>query len=319
MLALYNWLDFKARPLKLEDFKNFVATLKSSDLPNPEDEWRHYADNLILAIEGGFLHTRYCVDFQLLIRISYLIRLCLKATGRGYQVGADITAARLNAILTLPILLPPRLLRGRCSENCKTPNKMLLPTVKPDAVAAGRNPCECTCDESCQKPSNFCICIKPYIGDLFLIKEELARFEAGDIADIENILAGEKKMRRHRTLTRLGVDTTETETETITSEERDHEVNEKFCLQSEVKSTVDEKVGVDAGRDRHGQIRRFGDHHAARECDGELRQIGVAEHGPILCEGYRGPLRLEVQEKVRKLQISKVIERDRGEEQALHR
>ncbi|ABB75344.1 hypothetical protein SAMN05216403_13324 [Nitrosospira multiformis ATCC 25196] len=26
VLALYNWLNFKARPLKLEDFKNFVAT-----------------------------------------------------------------------------------------------------------------------------------------------------------------------------------------------------------------------------------------------------------------------------------------------------
>src|SRR5713226_3384464 len=27
--ALYNWLSFKAQPIKLDDFKTFVATLKS--------------------------------------------------------------------------------------------------------------------------------------------------------------------------------------------------------------------------------------------------------------------------------------------------
>lgn len=306
VLALYNWLNFKARPLKLEDFKNFVATLKSSDLPKPEDEWRHYADNLILAIERGFLHTRYCVDFQLLIRIGNLIRLCLKATDQGYQVAANITAARLNAILTQPILLPPRLLKGRCSENCKTPNKMQLPAVKPDAVTASRNPCECACNESCQKPSNFCICVKPYIGDLFLIKEELARFEAGDIADIENILAGEKKLRRHRTLTR-SESTTESETDTTTSEERDHEVNEKFSLQSEVKSTVDEKVGVDAGVTatvKYGDAVTITPHAnvTANFAKSESQSTARSYSKDLVDRSVS-----KVEEKVRKLQISKVL------------
>jgi hypothetical protein len=306
VLSLYNWLNFKARPLKLEDFKTFVVTLKSSDLPKPEDEWRRYADNLILAIERGLLHTRYCVDFQLLIRICYLIRLCMKADDNGYQVGSDVTAALLNAILTLPILLPPRLLKGRCSENCKTPNKMALPTVKPDAVIAGRNPCECTCDESCQKPSNFCICVKPYIGDLFLIKEELARFEAGDIADIENILAGEKKLRRHRTLTR-SESTTESETDTTTSEERDHEVNEKFSLQSEVKSTVDEKVGVDAGVTatvKYGDAVTITPHAnvTANFAKSESQSTARSYAKDLVDRSVS-----KVEEKVRKLQISKVL------------
>lgn len=306
VLALYNWLNFKARPLKLEDFKIFVATLKSRDLPKPEDEWRRYADNLILAIERDLLHTRYCVDLQLLIRIGYLIRLCLKAADKGYQVGANVTAALLNAILTLPILLPSRLLKGRCSENCKTPNKMALPTGKPDAVITGRNPCECICDEFCQKPSNFCICVKPYIGDLFLIKEELARFEAGDIADIENILAGEKKLRRHRTLTR-SESTTESETDTTTSEERDHEVNEKFSLQSEVKSTVDEKVGVDAGVSatvKYGDAVTITPHAnvTANFAKSESQSTARSYAKDLVDRAVS-----KVDEKVRKLQISKVL------------
>ena len=68
--------------------------------------------------------------------------------------------------------------------------------------------CSCTCDESCHDPSAHCICLNTYVADLFVIKEELARFEEGDIADIENVLAGEKKVRRHRYLSRTE-DTTE--------------------------------------------------------------------------------------------------------------
>lgn len=239
-------MSFKARPIKLDDFKTFVTTLKPGDLLKPEDEWRLYADNLILAIEREVLHTNYCIDFQLLIRICYIVRLCLEVKEKRYKVGAAVTADLINQILNLPILLPPMILNARCSEDCSARNKMEIPKSDPNAAIAARNPCECKCDETCQKPSDFCICIKPYIGDLFLVKEELARLEEGDIADIENILAGEKKVRRHRTLMHSETPT-ETETETVTSEERDHEVNEKFSLQSEVKSTVDEKVNVDAG------------------------------------------------------------------------
>ena len=283
-----------------------TSNLKPGDLPDFEAEWRHYADNLILAIERDLLHTRYCVDFQLLIRISYLLRACLKAGDKGYRVGDNVTASLLNAILTLPILLPPRLLKGRCSENCRAPNKMALPTGKLDDVSAGRNPCECSCDESCQKPSNFCLCVKPYIGDLFLIKEELARFEAGDIADIENILAGEKKLRRHRTLTR-SESTTESETNTTTSEERDHEVNEKFSLQSEVKSAVDDKEGVDAGVTatvKYGGAVTITPHANVTSNVAKSASWSTARsYAKDLVDRAVS----KVEEKVRKLQISKVL------------
>jgi hypothetical protein len=313
--ALYNWLSFKARPIKLDDFKAFVKTLKSGELFKLEDEWRLYADNLIVAIARHVLHTNYCVDFQLLIRISYLIRLCLKATDDRYRVDDAVTADLINAILNLPILLPPRVLIARCTEDCHECNKMEIPKSVSIVAMSTRNPCKCECDDSCQKPSGFCMCIRPYIGDLFVIKETLARFEEGDIADIENILAGEKKVRRHRTLMHSET-STEAETETETSEERDHEVNEKFSLQSEVKSTVDEKVSVDAGVTatlKYGEAVTVTPHAnvTANFAKSESQSIARSYAKDLVDRAVS-----KVQEKVRKLQISKVI--SEVEEKNLH-
>jgi len=308
VIAAFNqWLDFKARPIKLEDFKNFVATLQSRELLRPDDVWRNLADNLILAIERDLLHTRYCLDFQLLIRICYLIRLCLEIAEKGYKLRKGVTADLINQILDIPILLPAGILKRRCFEDCKAPDQMSLPAVDPKAVmGSDRNPCQCKCDDSCQPPSNFCICIKPYIGDLFVIKEQLARFEAGDIADIENILAGEQKLRKHRTLFRTE-STTETENEVITSEERDHEVNEKFSLQSEVKSTVDEKVNVDAGVTA---TLKYGDSVTITPHANVTASFGKTESQSV-ARSYAKDLLdrsiSKVQVKVRKLQISKVL------------
>ena len=87
--SLYNWVSFKARPIRLDDFKSFVAALDPADLPNLEDEWRRYADQLVIAIAQKLLPTNFCVDFQLLIRICYLIRVCLQVNeAQKYELTA---------------------------------------------------------------------------------------------------------------------------------------------------------------------------------------------------------------------------------------
>jgi len=312
--SLYNWMTFKARPIRLADFTAFVATLPADRPLDLDAEWRRYADNLVVAIAREVLHVNYCVDFQLLIRICYLIRRCLTA-GARYTVDPSVTAELVNEILGLPILLPSRIVIARCREHCDQRNKMELPKAPAALVAGERNPCECRCDESCQKPSGFCLCIRPYIGDLFVIKESLARFEEGDIADIENILAGEKKTRRHRTLLHSET-STESETETVTSEERDHEVNEKFSLQSEVKSTVDEKLNVDAGVTatlKYGDAVTITPHAnvTANLAKSESQSIARSYAKDVVDRAVS-----KVQEKVRKLQISKVV--SEVEEKNLH-
>jgi len=305
--ALYNWLDFKAKPIKVADLSTFIVSLDPGQGPKLDEEWRLYADALILAIERNVIQTNYCVDFQLLIRVCILLKRCLEINEDGrYKLASGVTADLINLILTLPIVLPSRILKSRCSEMCSQTLKMEVPKGAVTAETNSRKPCECKCDESCQKPSTACMCIRPYIADLFLIREELARFEAGDIADIENILAGEKKERIHRTLLRSET-TTENETQTVTSEERDHEVNEKFSLQSEVKDTVDSKVNLDAGVTstfKYGDAITITPHAnvTANFSKSESQNIARSYAKDLVDRSIS-----KIEEKVRKLEVSKII------------
>jgi hypothetical protein len=123
--SLYDWFSFKARPIKLDDFRSFVGSLNVTEFPKLEEEWRLYADNLVVAIERNVLHTNYCIDFQLLIRVCYIIRLCLTTKQDGkYEVDAGVTSELINQILNLPIVLPQRILRSRCPVHCNEQSKL---------------------------------------------------------------------------------------------------------------------------------------------------------------------------------------------------
>jgi len=109
---------------------------------------------------------------------------------------------------------------------------------------------------------------------------------------------------------------TETETETVTSEERNREVNQKFSLQSEVKSTVDEKVNVDAGVTatlKYGDAVTLTPHAnvTANFAKSESQSVARSYAKDLVDRSVS-----KIQEKVRKLQISKVI--SEVEEKNLH-
>ena len=304
--AIYDWLNFKARPLKTADFADFILSLNPFESFDLRKEWITYADNLVIATYQRNISINYCVDFQLLIRICYLFKLCIVVKDGQVQVKDGTSAALLDAILTQPVLLPALVLRSRCSADCREKGKVELPRIPAVSEGRGENPCECKCDESCQRPSGHCICINTYIADLFIIKEELARYEEGDIADIENILAGEMKVRRHRNLYRTE-ETSETEQETISSEERDHQVSEKFSLQEEVKTTIDSKVGVDAGVTatlKYGEAVTVTPHAnvTANFSKSQAENLARSYAKEIVDRSVT-----KIQEKVRKLQVSKII------------
>jgi hypothetical protein len=304
--AVYDWLNFKARPLKTADFADFLLSLNPFVSFDLRKEWITYADNLVIATYQRHISINYCVDFQLLIRICYLFKLCIVVKDGKVQVKDGTGAALLDAILTQSVLLPALILRSRCSADCREKGKVELPRIPAATENRGKNPCECKCDESCQRPSGHCICINTYIADLFIIKEELARYEEGDIADIENVLAGEMKVRRHRNLYRTE-DTSETEKETISSEERDHQISEKFSLQAEVKTTIDSKIGVDAGVTatlKYGEAITVTPHAnvTANFSKSQAENIARTYAKEIVDRSVT-----KIQEKVRKLQISKII------------
>ncbi|MDF1781668.1 MAG: hypothetical protein P1U67_10260 [Alcanivoracaceae bacterium] len=89
--------------------------------------------------------------------------------------------------------------------------------------------------------------VKPVgIADLLVVKQQLKRYEARDIAHIENVLQGESKVREHRRL-----NTTEElsfrEVEKTTSEERDLESTDRFEMSRESSETLQEDAKLKAG------------------------------------------------------------------------
>ncbi|MFJ9696352.1 hypothetical protein [Kitasatospora sp. NPDC101183] len=84
------------------------------------------------------------------------------------------------------------------------------------------------------------------VGDLLVVKQQLIRYEPGDIAKIENILRGEKRSK-------VDVHDLTTDTTTVTESSKTTEtttsldVTERFELKSEVSNVVKEDLAVNAG------------------------------------------------------------------------
>ena len=84
------------------------------------------------------------------------------------------------------------------------------------------------------------------IADLEIVKQEIQKYEAGEVAHIENVLKGESKDRTHRRLKR-SEETYLTETETTEESEKDLQSTNRFELQTETQETIkqDSKFSVD--------------------------------------------------------------------------
>jgi hypothetical protein len=86
----------------------------------------------------------------------------------------------------------------------------------------------------------------PGIADLKVVRKRLLRYQDGEIALIENVMAKETRRRRHRLLHRdTDVTTTQTETEKVS--ERDTQVAERFELEQESSNTISADSKVEAG------------------------------------------------------------------------
>lgn len=84
------------------------------------------------------------------------------------------------------------------------------------------------------------------ITDLLIVTQEIQRYEAGEIAHIENVLQGEFKERTHRR-TRTTEESFFQETERTEESERDLESTERFELQQEAQQVISEETSKEAG------------------------------------------------------------------------
>jgi hypothetical protein len=99
--------------------------------------------------------------------------------------------------------------------------------------------------------------LKPFVrgigwGELVVAREKLVGYRAQEIAHIENILSGETKLRKHeRTSTTEEI----TETETITEKEteKDSQTTDRFELQNESQSAIQQNFSIEAGLNTSGR------------------------------------------------------------------
>ena len=82
-------------------------------------------------------------------------------------------------------------------------------------------------------------------ADLYVVRDEWNRYEAGELAHIENVLAHEEKQRSLKTLSETEVVTSE-ETETSSLEEHDSQTTDRLELQQHAQNETDLAVHVDA-------------------------------------------------------------------------
>ena len=84
------------------------------------------------------------------------------------------------------------------------------------------------------------------VADLLVVKQQLVRYEAADVAHIENVLKGESKSREHTTR-RETEEFSFLETETTTTDERELESTTRFEMSQETNKTIKEDASVKAG------------------------------------------------------------------------
>lgn len=84
------------------------------------------------------------------------------------------------------------------------------------------------------------------IGDLLVVKKQLIKYEAGEIAHIENVMGTEMRSRKLRKLEREE-ERTELERESETTEEREVNSSEKFSLEKESNELIKKDSSLEAG------------------------------------------------------------------------
>lgn len=84
------------------------------------------------------------------------------------------------------------------------------------------------------------------IADLLVVRQQLTGYEGADIAHIENVLRGERKMREHTRREESEIITL-SESEVSTSEERELETADRYEMTRESSATIKEDVALKAG------------------------------------------------------------------------
>ncbi|WP_119419665.1 hypothetical protein [Desertibaculum subflavum] len=120
-----------------------------------------------------------------------------------------------------------------------------LATVPPGAAAPGGPSAQPANPPSDQPPTTVGL-HRPALLPLYVTRQQIKRYEGGEIAHIENVLRSEHKQRDTRRLRRIE-ETFTVEQERREEEERDQQSTAQLDIQQEVQSTISESVSKSFG------------------------------------------------------------------------
>jgi hypothetical protein len=256
---VFNYLEYKGANAKYEDIKGMLwKTATPNENAGHVSDRIKVADSLVAVSVLGIAGDKCTLNYQLILKAIYIVE-------KNSNCSTITSDFQIKQVLTSPIILPENILPGSCeckdnpiSTKTKRKFSRILPIVDEDKNneenedsdnSTTTNSCKCEFDPNaeCEDIQNTgCAVLKPYIMNFFMVKEETARYEQGDIASIYNILKNETLVRDHRFFKSIE-QFTETETTTTKSEERDLQISDKTELQSEISETVKKETSLDAG------------------------------------------------------------------------
>lgn len=150
------------------------------------------------------------------------------------------------------------------------------------------------------------------VGDLLVVKEHLKRYEAGDVANIENILRGEKREKVN--VHALTMDTTVvTETAKTTEQTTSLDVTERFELKTESENVIKEDLAVNAGVNvsaKYGAVEMNANANVAYSLSKEQSTKAASDHA----KDVTSRAATKVTEMVRRLETTRTIEKFRERE-----
>jgi hypothetical protein len=150
------------------------------------------------------------------------------------------------------------------------------------------------------------------VGDLLVVKQQLTRYEGGDIAKIENILRGEKREKTDLhavTLDSTVVTETAKTTETTTS----LDVTERFDLKTESSNVVKEDLAANAGVNvstKYGGVEINANANIAYSLSKEQSSKAATEHAKDVTSRAAS----KVTELARRQETTRTIERFKDRE-----
>lgn len=184
--------------------------------------------------------------------------LSLAAFLPHFAFKAEICKTRDTAVAQPPSILAGRLdalkayqekLASLAGKTAPTAAKSSRARADKDKAAGtpGHTPdCDCTCNAPpCAPIDPCCAEVRWYTSELLTLKDKTWCYRPSDIAYIENVAPFETRIRTHG-LTRTVTETSEDESNTSREEDRDHQVTDRFNLQTEINNSQKANLNVDA-------------------------------------------------------------------------